>query len=150
MLRAVDTRRYPCAENRTWSDQEDQEERWWKDRAANSVDPTVTRSTMKADVGVAVVTKTISRRLAEANLESKRPFLALPLTLEHRQLCLQWCQARAMWNTIEWQKMAFSDESRFVWAQMMTVYSCGGVLVNDRIPPLTVVPHTAHTVGILV
>ncbi|GFX59173.1 HTH_Tnp_Tc3_2 domain-containing protein [Trichonephila clavipes] len=54
------------------------------------VDSTVTRSTIRADVGVAIVPQTISRHLAEANLKSKRPFRALPLTPEHRQLRLQW------------------------------------------------------------
>ncbi|GFU98082.1 transposable element Tc1 transposase [Trichonephila clavipes] len=49
------------------------------------VDPTVTPSTIRADVGVAVDQQTISRHLAEANLKSKRPFLALPLTPEYRQ-----------------------------------------------------------------
>ncbi|GFW29882.1 transposable element Tc1 transposase [Trichonephila clavipes] len=78
------------------------------------VDPTVTRSTIGADVGVAIVPQTISRHLAEANLKSKRPFRALPLTPEHRQLRLQWCQARSMWNVTDWQKVVFSDESRFV------------------------------------
>ncbi|GFV38618.1 transposable element Tc1 transposase [Trichonephila clavipes] len=58
------------------------------------VDPTVTRSTIRADVGVASVPRTISRHLAEANLESKRPSRALPSTPEHRQLRLQWCLAR--------------------------------------------------------
>ncbi|GFT89358.1 transposable element Tcb1 transposase [Trichonephila clavipes] len=53
------------------------------------VDPTVTRSTIGADVGVAIVQQTISRHFAEANLKSKRPFRALPLTPEHRQLRLQ-------------------------------------------------------------
>ncbi|GFU72709.1 HTH_Tnp_Tc3_2 domain-containing protein [Trichonephila clavipes] len=53
------------------------------------VDPTVTRSTRRADVGVSIVPQTISRHLAEANLKSKRPFHALPLTPEHRQLRLQ-------------------------------------------------------------
>ncbi|GFX10031.1 transposable element Tc1 transposase [Trichonephila clavipes] len=52
--------------------------------------------------------------LAEANLKSKRPFRALPLTPEHRQLRLHWCQARSMWNVTDWQKVVFSDESRFV------------------------------------
>ncbi|GFU34052.1 hypothetical protein TNCV_1795301 [Trichonephila clavipes] len=52
--------------------------------------------------------------LAEANLKSKRPFRELPLTPEHRQLRLQWCQARSMWNDTYWQKAVFSDESRFV------------------------------------
>ncbi|GFS80822.1 transposable element Tcb2 transposase [Trichonephila clavipes] len=69
---------------------------------------------MRADVGVAIVLQPISRHLAEANLKSKRPFRALPLTPEHRQLRLQWCQARSMWNVTYWQKVVFSDESRFV------------------------------------
>ncbi|GFW80500.1 transposable element Tcb2 transposase [Trichonephila clavipes] len=80
------------------------------------VDPTVTRSTIRADVGVAIVPQTIFRHLAEANLKSKRPFRALPLTPEHRQLRLQWCQARSMWNVTDWQKVGFNDESRFVLA----------------------------------
>ncbi|GFU40402.1 transposable element Tc1 transposase [Trichonephila clavipes] len=68
------------------------------------VDPTVTRSTIRADVGVAIVPQTIFRHLAEANLKYKRPFRALPLTPEHRQLRLQWCQARSMWNVTDWPK----------------------------------------------
>ncbi|GFX97811.1 uncharacterized protein TNCV_4904621 [Trichonephila clavipes] len=44
------------------------------------VDPTVTLSTMRADVGVAIVPQTISRHLAEGNLKSKCPFSALPLS----------------------------------------------------------------------
>ncbi|GFS62718.1 transposable element Tc1 transposase [Trichonephila clavipes] len=99
------------------------------------VDPTVTRSTIQADVGVAIVAPTISRHLAEANLKSKRPFRELPLTLEHWQLCLQWCQARSMWNATDWQKVVFSDESRFVLGQMITVYGCGGTLVSGTILP---------------
>ncbi|GFW75188.1 transposable element Tc1 transposase [Trichonephila clavipes] len=65
------------------------------------VDPTVTRSMIRADVGVAIVPQTISRHLAEANLKSKRSFRAIPLTPEHRQLRLQWCQARSMWNVTD-------------------------------------------------
>ncbi|GFT57959.1 hypothetical protein TNCV_2768661 [Trichonephila clavipes] len=80
LLGAVDTRRYPQAENRVWSDEEDHEERGSKDVRQALVDPTVTRSTIRADVGVAIVPQTISRHLAEANLKSKRPFRALPLT----------------------------------------------------------------------
>ncbi|GFT78591.1 HTH_Tnp_Tc3_2 domain-containing protein [Trichonephila clavipes] len=48
------------------------------------VDPTVTRSTIRADVGVAIVPQTIPGHLAEANLKSKRTFRALSLTPEHR------------------------------------------------------------------
>ena len=53
------------------------------------VDLTVTRSTIKADIEEAVVTKTIFRHLAEANLKSKRPFRKLPSTPEHRRLCIK-------------------------------------------------------------
>ncbi|GFV27455.1 uncharacterized protein TNCV_4285301 [Trichonephila clavipes] len=53
-----------------------------------------------------------TRHLAEANLKSKCRFRALPLTPEHRQLRLQRCQARLMWNVTDWQKIVFSDESR--------------------------------------
>ncbi|GFW51802.1 transposable element Tcb1 transposase [Trichonephila clavipes] len=48
------------------------------------VDPTVPRSTIREEIGVAIVPQTISRHLAEANLKSKRPFHALPVTPEYR------------------------------------------------------------------
>ncbi|GFX41779.1 uncharacterized protein TNCV_388921 [Trichonephila clavipes] len=41
------------------------------------VDPTVTCSTIRADVGVAIVSQRISRRIAKANLKSKCPLRAL-------------------------------------------------------------------------
>ncbi|GFS48024.1 transposable element Tc1 transposase [Trichonephila clavipes] len=52
------------------------------------VDPTMTRSTIRADVGGAIFPQTISRHLAETNFKSKLPFRALPLTPENRQLRL--------------------------------------------------------------
>ncbi|GFW96835.1 transposable element Tcb1 transposase [Trichonephila clavipes] len=45
---------------------------------------------------------------------STNRFHALPLTPEHRQLRLQWCLARSMWNVTDWQKVVLSDESRLV------------------------------------
>ncbi|GFV39361.1 HTH_Tnp_Tc3_2 domain-containing protein [Trichonephila clavipes] len=100
------------------------------------VDSTVIRSTIRADLGVAIVPQTISRHLAEANLKSKHPFRALPLTPEHRQLRLQWCQARSMWNVADWQKVVFSDESRFVlgtYDNRVRVWRCPGERYNS--PP---------------
>ncbi|GFS63545.1 transposable element Tcb2 transposase [Trichonephila clavipes] len=102
------------------------------------VDPTVTRSTIRADVGVAIVPQTISRHLSEANLKSKRPFRALPLTPEHRQLRLQWCQARSMWNVTDWQKLCLVMNPGLFWGQMITVYGCGGALQDNARP------HTAR------
>ncbi|GFU87371.1 transposable element Tc1 transposase [Trichonephila clavipes] len=114
------------------------------------VDPTVTRSTIRVDLGVAIVPQTISRHFTEANLKSKRPFRALTLTPEHRQLRLQWYQARSMWNVTDWQKVVFSHESRFVLGQMINVYGCGGALVSGTIPHHTVLRHTARTAGVMV
>ncbi|GFT57993.1 transposable element Tcb1 transposase [Trichonephila clavipes] len=78
------------------------------------VGPTVNRSMIRTDVGVAFVPQTISRHLAEANLKSNRPFRALPLTPEHRQLRLHWNQGRTMLHVTLWQKVVFSDEFQFV------------------------------------
>ncbi|GFU83314.1 transposable element Tcb1 transposase [Trichonephila clavipes] len=110
----------------------------------------VTRSTIRADVGVAIVPQTISRHLAEANLKSKFPFDALPLTPEHRQLRLQWCQGRSMWNVADWQKGVFSDESRFVLGtddNRVRVWRRPGERYNS---PHTVLRHTARTAGVMV
>ncbi|GFU16544.1 transposable element Tcb2 transposase [Trichonephila clavipes] len=148
LLGAVDTRRYPRAENRVWSDQEDHEDRRIVRQAL--VDSTVTRSPIRADVGVAIVPQTISRHLAEADLKSKRPFRELPLTPEHPQLRLQWCQARSMWDVTDWQKVVFSDESRFVLGtdnNRVPVWRRPGERCNS---PHTVLCHTACTAGVMV
>ncbi|GFY07490.1 transposable element Tcb2 transposase [Trichonephila clavipes] len=147
----MDTRRYPRVENRVCSDQEDHKERGSKRIVRKAlVDPTVTRSTIRADVGVAIVSQTISRHLAEADLKSKRPFRALPLTPEHRQLRLQWCQARSMWHVTYWQKIVFSDESRFVLGtddNRVRMWRRPGDRYNS---PHTVLRHTARTAGVMV
>ncbi|GFX21550.1 transposable element Tcb1 transposase [Trichonephila clavipes] len=109
------------------------------------VDPTVTRSTIRAEVGVAIVPQTISRHLSEANLKSKRPFRALPLTS-----ATEWCQDRSMWNVTDWQKVVFSDESRFVLGtddNRVRVWRRPGERYNS---PHTVLRHTARTAGVMV
>ncbi|GFX04161.1 transposable element Tcb1 transposase [Trichonephila clavipes] len=114
------------------------------------VDPTVTRSTIRADVGVAILPQTISRHLAEANHKSKRPFRAVPLTSEHRQLRLQRCQARSMWNVTDWKKVLFSDGSRFVLEtsdNRVRVWRCPSERYNS---PHTVLRHTTRTAGVMV
>ncbi|GFU72398.1 transposable element Tc1 transposase [Trichonephila clavipes] len=114
------------------------------------VDPTVTHSTIRADVGIAIVQQTISMHLPEANLKSKRPFRALPLTPEHPQLRLQWCQARSMWNVTDWQTVVFSDESRFGLGtddNRVRVLRHPGERYNS---PHTDLRHTALTAGVMV
>ncbi|GFT26256.1 transposable element Tcb2 transposase [Trichonephila clavipes] len=112
------------------------------------VDLTLTRSTVRADVGVAIVPQTTSRHLAEVNLKSKCSFRALPLTPEHRQLRLQWFQARSMWKVTE--KVVFSHESRFVFGtdhNRVRVWRSPGERYNS---PHTVLRHTARTAGVMV
>ncbi|GFV71269.1 HTH_Tnp_Tc3_2 domain-containing protein [Trichonephila clavipes] len=110
------------------------------------VDPTVSRSTIRVDIGVAIVSQTISIHLAEANLKSKRPFRALPLTPEHRQLRLLWCQAGSMWNVTDWQKVVFSDESQFVLGtedNRVRVWRCPGERYNSPILFYVTLPRIA-------
>ncbi|GFV98603.1 transposable element Tcb2 transposase [Trichonephila clavipes] len=107
------------------------------------VDPIGARSMIRAHVGLAIVPQTISRHLAEANLKSKHPFRALPLTPEHRQLRLQWCQGRSMWNVTDCQKVVFSDESHFVLGtddNRVRVWRCPGAIFQQD----NARPHTAR------
>ncbi|GFW97000.1 transposable element Tcb1 transposase [Trichonephila clavipes] len=62
------------------------------------------------DVPISI--RTISRRLVESGLHSRRPLRTLALTPQRRRARLEWCQARATWMT-EWRNVAFSDGSRF-------------------------------------
>ncbi|GFY00884.1 retrovirus-related Pol polyprotein from transposon opus [Trichonephila clavipes] len=113
------------------------------------VDPTVTRSTKLADVGVAIVPQTISRYLAEANLKFRSPFRAIPLTPEQRQLPLQWYQARSMWNATDWLKVMFSDESRFVLGTDDNRVRVWRRPVERYDSLRTVLRHTARTAGVM-
>ncbi|GFX53605.1 HTH_Tnp_Tc3_2 domain-containing protein [Trichonephila clavipes] len=54
---------------------------------------------------------TIRRRLQQIGLSTRRPLLDPPLTQNHRRLHRQWCDERKMW-TVEWNEVAFTDESR--------------------------------------
>ncbi|GFY33488.1 HTH_Tnp_Tc3_2 domain-containing protein [Trichonephila clavipes] len=99
------------------------------------VDPTVTRLTIRAGVDVAIVPQTISRHLAEVNLKSKCPFRALPLTPEHRQLRLQWCNPDQCGMSQIGKRLCLVMNPGLFWGQMITVYGCGGALVSGTIPP---------------
>ncbi|KAI4889076.1 hypothetical protein NFI96_016101 [Prochilodus magdalenae] len=56
---------------------------------------------------------TIGRRLHHAGLHAHRPLPRLSLTPRHRHQRLQWCRTRLSWSDSEWQRVIFSDESRF-------------------------------------
>ncbi|GFW73762.1 hypothetical protein TNCV_1542161 [Trichonephila clavipes] len=146
LLGAVDTLRYPRAENRVWSDQEDHEERGPKDRAASTCGP---HSHSFNDTSK-LRRSNCSTNNFQTSCRSKPYFRALPFTPEHRLLRLQWCQARSMWNVTDFKKIMFSDESRFVLGtddNRVRVWRRPGEQLNS---PHIVLRHTARTAGVMV
>ncbi|GFX42260.1 HTH_Tnp_Tc3_2 domain-containing protein [Trichonephila clavipes] len=85
------------------------------------VDPTVTRSTIRADVSVAIVPQTISRHLAEANPKSKCPFRALPLIPEHQQLRLHGAKPDQCGMSQIGKRLCLVMNPGLCWGQMITV-----------------------------
>ena len=116
--------------------------------------PTASSSSIHAAVAGAlrnrVSTRTISRRLVEGGLVSRRPLRVLPLTATHRRLLLQWCRERQSWTFGDWQRIVFSDESRFCLGA-----HDGRVRVRRRLgerlnPAYSVERHTAPIPGVMV
>ncbi|KAI4876766.1 hypothetical protein NFI96_017995, partial [Prochilodus magdalenae] len=66
-------------------------------------------SSMSHPVGAS----TIGSRLHHAGLHAHRPLPRLSLLPRHRHQRLQWCRTRLSWSDSEWQRVIFSDESRF-------------------------------------
>ncbi|GFT86989.1 transposable element Tcb2 transposase [Trichonephila clavipes] len=60
-----------------------------------------------------VSSRTVRRRLAEGNLVSWHTLRALTLTPTHTCLRLEWCHVRGNRTEAEWNKVVFSDKSRF-------------------------------------
>ncbi|KAI4894112.1 hypothetical protein NFI96_026092, partial [Prochilodus magdalenae] len=56
---------------------------------------------------------TIARQLHNPGLHAYRTLRRLSLTPRHRHQRLQWCRTRLSWSDSEWQRVIFSDESRF-------------------------------------
>ncbi|GFW51532.1 HTH_Tnp_Tc3_2 domain-containing protein [Trichonephila clavipes] len=96
------------------------------------VDSTLTRSTIQADVGVAIVPQTISRHLAEANLKSKRPFRALPLTPEHRNCVYSGAKPDQCGMSQIGKRLCLGMNPGLFWGQMITVCVCGGTLIHVK------------------
>ncbi|GFW97191.1 HTH_Tnp_Tc3_2 domain-containing protein [Trichonephila clavipes] len=92
------------------------------------VDPTVTCSTIRANVGVAILPQTISRRLAEANLKSKRPFRAFPLTPEDHNCVYSGAKPDQCGKSQIGKRLCLVMNPGLFWGQMITVYRCGGAL----------------------
>ncbi|GFU99012.1 transposable element Tcb2 transposase [Trichonephila clavipes] len=79
--------------------------------------PNASSAALQAQVapslGAHVSSRTIRSHLAEGHLGSRYPLRVLPLTPTHQRVRLKWCHARGNWTAAEWNKVMFSDESRF-------------------------------------
>ena len=56
---------------------------------------------------------TVSRRLAENGLRSRRPYTGQILLPRHRQARLAWANAHSRWPRQRWQTVLFTDQSKF-------------------------------------
>ncbi|GFX40921.1 transposable element Tcb1 transposase [Trichonephila clavipes] len=114
------------------------------------VDPTVTRSTIRADVDVAIVPQTISRHLAEVNLKFTAPFPCTPFNTGTSATASTVVPNKINWNVTDWQKVVFSDESRLVLRTDDNHVRVLRRLFERYNSPHTVLRHTARTAGVMV
>jgi hypothetical protein len=58
--------------------------------------------------------RTVNRRLNSARFRARRPITRLLLTIRHKTARLQWARDHMGWNIRSWQRVHWSDESRFL------------------------------------
>ncbi|GFS52990.1 transposable element Tcb2 transposase [Trichonephila clavipes] len=79
--------------------------------------PTVSLSTIhgwaEPSLWTSMSVRVITMRLAERQLLSWRPLRILLFAPPNHHLRLKWCQAGSDWTAAEWNKVVFSNESRF-------------------------------------
>ncbi|UYV82315.1 hypothetical protein LAZ67_21001686, partial [Cordylochernes scorpioides] len=101
-------------------------------------------------MAVAAPESTLSTIQRKRNLRARRPLRCLPLTPVHRQVRLQLCRERSIWNCAYWGRIVFSDESRFLLCpddRRKRVWRRPGQRVD---PGLTVEYHTGPQQGVMV
>ena len=86
--------------------------------------------------------QTVRNRLHAAGLRGRKPYVGIPLTARHRQLRLQWARNHRRWIQRRWNRVVFSDESRFnvqfsdgrlrVWRRKGERYDMQNVMERDR------------------
>ena len=85
--------------------------------------------------------QTVRNRLREADMHSRRPHRGMVLTPARRRVRLQWSRAHLAWNALRWNRVLFSDESRFrlsvadgrvrVWRRRHERYADATVMQRD-------------------
>ena len=73
---------------------------------------TVTSSATNA-LGHRVSRQTVAMRLRAHGIRAFRPYRGQLLTAQHRRLRLRWARTVRRWQRRDWQRVVFTDESRF-------------------------------------
>lgn len=60
-----------------------------------------------------VTTRTVRNRLLEAGLRARRPARKIAISEINRERRLQWANEHLHWSSNDWERVAFSDESKF-------------------------------------
>ena len=84
------------------------------DHLRNRFQPTT--KTAAATVGLhgqPISRKTVMRRLQEQGMHCRRPFIGPTLTILNRANRLQWARTHIRWTFRQWNRVLFTDESRF-------------------------------------
>jgi len=81
-----------------------------QDRRASS---TALKRAWEESSGVKVTSRTVRSRLVAAGLSARRPRKKPLLTKVMRQARLQWAKEHSLWTVDQWNKVIFSDESKF-------------------------------------
>ncbi|GFU98998.1 transposable element Tcb1 transposase [Trichonephila clavipes] len=106
------------------------------------------RSVVEPSLGDPVSSRTIRRRLAEGHLGSRYPLRVLPLTPTPQRVRLKWCHARGNWTAAEWNKVMFSDESRFNLSSDHNRVRVWRPRSKHLNPAFALQQHTAPTAGV--
>lgn len=79
-------------------------------------DPFSTANTLRNHwiVNGRISRRTVNRRLNNARLHARRPIKRPQLTVRHKTARLQWARDHMGWNVRSWQRVHWSDESRFL------------------------------------
>jgi hypothetical protein len=69
--------------------------------------------------------RTVNRHHNSARFRARRPIKRLLLTIRHKNARLQWAHDHMGWNIRSWNRVHWSDESRFCRIQLMATSAFG-------------------------
>ena len=101
---------------------------------------------LRQATGTRISDQTVQNRLRAAGLRGRRPYVGIPLTLRHRRLRVEWARAHQHWTRQMWNRILFTDESRF-----NVDFADGRIRVwrrkGERLDPENVIQHDRYGGG---